>query len=291
MIWLEKDGLPYRMKLNEWSARKMSGADIVPSVGKSAQRSNVPIESPPPLMDQALQSSGSRFGPVGKIAADVPGIVTTEKGASDPLATREAAGQRAYEGATPDQQARFNKMRQDQQIWTSAFGKPARAGYYYGPNGQELAMSDRVYKGEAEQQRVINYQIKAIDDAVATLKKSNLVERAAAGSLNYGEIGQAFADLDLASTGPVYALSGKQTTQAEMKMFARTFTPQPNDSWQRIEAKTERLKAFYEALSKTPNGQRGDVTSADIAAAYAKAREIQETNPAQQRLKNKYGLE
>lgn len=238
---------------------------------------------PPTLMEQARQST---FGRPGMTAGQVPGIVTTAKGATDVPATREASGQRAYEGATPDQQARFNKMRQDQQFWTSAYGKPPRAGYYYGPNGQELAMADKVYKGDREQQALMDMNMRVIDEASKKLKESTWAYRAATGYANYGENARAFSDLEGAATNLAFALSGKSVSNAERSEFMNRYAPKPGDSEATIDHKVGRLKLFFNTMR---SAMASGVNERD---AWLKANTaLVQTDPAQQRLKNKYGLE
>jgi hypothetical protein len=202
---------------------------------------------PPTLLEQARQST---FGRPGMTAGQVPGIVTTAKGATDVPATREAGGQRAYEGATPDQQARFNKMRQDQQFWTSAYGKPPRAGYYYGPNGQELAMADKVYKGDREQQALMDMNMKVIDEAHKSLldQRFGYPGRALSGFTNYGENARAFSDLEGAATNLAFALSGKSVSNAERSEFMNRYAPKPGDSEATINHKVGRLKLFFNTM-------------------------------------------
>lgn len=228
----------------------------------------------PSIVDQARSRA---FGPAGVTASQVPGVVTTtgQNQRSDAFATRAAEGQRAVESATPEQQQRLLQIRQDQQRWTAVLGPP-RAGYYYSPSGQELPKSERNFKGDAEQQKVIQFQLKAIDNALEKFKAMSgnplaFAQRSLGGALNVGEIGQAFADAELAATGPAYALSGKQVTVQEMLRFARVFQPLPADDISRIEMKLGRLKNFYKALETKKNqlGPGDNLDPSHVAEAFA----------------------
>lgn len=210
---------------------------------------------PTSAMDQA---KARMFGPAGVTSPDVAGVVT-DAGRNrrvDVPATREAQGQRAYETATPEQQQRFQKMRQEQQFWSAAYNRAPRAGYYYGPDGRELALTDKNFKGDREGQAVAMLNLKKIDAAAETLKSAPLgmAQRAAQGYGNIGEIGQAYVDMKQAAMGIAYALSGKTVAVAEMKNFMDAYGPTPADSAARIETKVKRLKDFYQALITASRG-------------------------------------
>ena len=261
----------------------------------------------PPLMDQARQRA---FGQSGTQASQVPGIVTTggNRQSTDIPATREAAGQRAFEAAPADAQQRLLRMRQEQQFWNSAYGRPPRAGYYYGPDGREMALTDKNFKGDREAQAAALLNLRKIESASKLLTDTNYLSRTVQGALNVGDVGQAFADMKQGALGIAYALSGKTVAVAEMKNFIEAYGPQPGDSADRIINKTDRMRQFYEALLtasrggeqyelafakamaatglKNPDGSK----TGQPAAASAGAAPPQE-DPAKARLKNKYGLE
>lgn len=210
---------------------------------------------PTSAMDQA---KARMFGPAGVTSPDVAGVVT-DAGRNrrvDVPATREAQGQRAYETATPEQQQRFQKMRQEQQFWSAAYNRAPRAGYYYGPDGRELALTDKNFKGDREGQAVAMLNLKKIEAAAETLKSAPLgmAQRAAQGYGNIGDIGQAYVDMKQAAMGIAYALSGKTVAVAEMKNFMDAYGPTPADSAARIETKVKRLKDFYQALITASRG-------------------------------------
>jgi len=210
---------------------------------------------PTSAMDQA---KARMFGPAGVTSPDIPGVVT-DAGRNrrvDVPATREAQGQRAYETATPEQQQRFQKMRQEQQFWSAAYNRAPRAGYYYGPDGRELALTDKNFKGDRESQAVAMLNLKKVDDAAKTMLSAPLgmAQRAAQGYGNIGEIGQAYVDMKQAAMGIAYALSGKTVAVAEMKNFMDAYGPTPADSAARIETKVKRLKDFYQALITASRG-------------------------------------
>jgi len=247
------------------------------------------FSSVPPLLEQARNramrlKTGDRessnvvdeaqWGPGGLRAGDVPGIVTNGKGASDPLATREAAGQRAFGGATPEQQDRYRKFRQEQQLWTSAFGSPPRAGYYYGPRGEELAKSDRVYKGDAENAGLMKHNMQVIDEASKILLNTSLPVQAVAGTIGYGETARALSDLEGAATQIAFTLSGKSVSNAERQEFMNRYAPKPMDSNYTINHKVGRMKQFYQALIDAKK------SGVDDRAAWDMATKTTQTTPA-----------
>jgi len=231
-----------------------------------------PDGSPPSLMQQELLRL---YGGFGQIPADVRGVVTKPQGgATDVPATREAAGQRAYMGATPDQQDRYRKFRQEQQLWTSAYGKPARAGYYYGPRGEELAMSDRVYKGDAETAGLMKHNMQIIDEASKVLLNTSLPVQAVAGTIGYGETARALSDLEGAATQIAFTLSGKSVSNAERQEFMNRYAPKPMDSNYTINHKVGRMKQFYQALIDAKK------SGVDDRAAWDMATKTTQTTPA-----------
>lgn len=221
---------------------------------------------PPTAMEQARVRM---YGPSGVMSPDVPGVVT-DAGRNrrvDPLATREMQGQRAMDAATPDQQERLRAFRQDQELWSGVYKRQPRAGYYYGPDGRELALTDKNFKGdkEAQAQALINMQ--KITQASNRLLEDSYIGRTAAGLANIGETGQAFADTKQAALGIAYALSGKTVAIAEMKNFVDAYGPTPGDTDARIKAKTERMLQFYHALlSASRGGQDYDKAFASAMA-------------------------
>lgn len=207
----------------------------------------------PSIVDQARERT---FGKLGVTTLDVPGIVTTPRGSPSQMATREYQGQRAFESATPEQQQRLLRLRQEQAFWTSAYGRQPRAGYYYGPDGREMPLTDKNFKGDRETQAVALMNLKKIDEASKTLLNAPLgfPQRAFQGFINQGEVGQAFNDMKQGAMGIAYALSGKTVAVAEMKNFMDAYGPSPFDSADRIVAKTKRLRQFYEALMSASRG-------------------------------------
>lgn len=253
-IWkLDENGNPYTEDLTDRAVNDRRG--------KSSPAEMTPME----------QARIRMYGPSGQIAPQVPGVVTTAKsGASDVYATREAQGQRAYDQATPEQQERLQRLRQDQRLWSSTLGPP-RAGYYYNSEGREVAKSDRSYKGDKEAQATVLMNMQKIEGATDVLlgRRTGKVDqqgrpvreggpwyptRAVAGHLDIGEVGQAYSDLEQGALGIAYALSGKQVAVAEMKAFIRAYGPQPTDGADRISAKVQRLKQFYGTLLSASRG-------------------------------------
>lgn len=231
----------------------------------------VTTDGMPTLMERYR---GQTFGRPGMQSPEVPGVVTTPKGVTDVPATREAAGQRAYDGATPEQQDRYRKFRQEQQLWTSAFGSPPRAGYYYGPRGEELAKSDRVYKGDAENAGLMKHNMQVIDEASKVLLNTSLPVQAIAGHLGYGETARALSDLEGAATQIAFTLSGKSVSNAERQEFMNRYAPKPTDSNYTINHKVGRMNQFYQALIDAKK------SGFDDRAAWDMATKTTQTTPA-----------
>lgn len=261
------DDIDASMRLDE--GRRSFG----PSQGVQLAQASAPVTSDgmPTLMERYR---GQTFGRPGMQSPEVSGVVTTPKGVTDVPATREAAGQRAYDGATPEQQERYRKFRQEQQLWTSAFGSPPRAGYYYGPRGEELAKSDRVYKGDAENAGLMKHNMQIIDEASKVLLNTSLPVQAIAGHLGYGETARALSDLEGAATQIAFTLSGKSVSNAERQEFMNRYAPKPTDSNYTINHKVGRMKQFYQALMDAKK------SGADDRAAWDLASRTTQTTPA-----------
>jgi len=206
----------------------------------------------PELMDQAI----SRFGTTGMTSPQVPGMVT-DAGRNrrvDVPATREMQGQRAFNQATPEQQDRLMKFRQDQELWTGVYKRPPRAGYYYGEDGREMALTDKNFKGDRENQAVALMNWNKVDAASKKLLEYSLIPRATLGAGNIGEVGQAYADLRQGAIGIAYALSGKTVAVAEMNNFLDAYAPTPTDRADRIKWKVSRIQDFYQAMLTASRG-------------------------------------
>lgn len=207
----------------------------------------------PSIVDVARQRA---YGPAGITSPQVQGIVTDagRNRRTDAPATREMQGQRAMTEATPEQRDRLMRFRNTQQIWGYTYGRPPRAGYYYGEDGRELPLTDKNYKGDRESQAVALMNMNKIEQASKKLLEYSYLTRTALGALNVGEAGQAFADMKQGALGIAYALSGKQVSVAEMKNFIEAYGPVPGDSAERIQNKTQRMRQFYEALLTASRG-------------------------------------
>jgi len=244
--------------------------------GVQVAQAGAPITSDgmPTLMERYR---GQTFGRAGMQSPEVPGVVTTPKGVTDVPATREAAGQRAFDGATPEQQERYRRFRQEQQLWTSAYGGPPRAGYYYGPKGEELAKSDRVYKGDKEARALLDYNMKVIDEAHKKLIDTMYPARALAGTIGYGETARALSDLEGAATQIAFTISGKSVSNAERKEFMDRFAPKPTDSEYTINHKVGRMKQFYRALIDAQQSGVSEQQAWDIAKKTSMTTPLQES--------------
>jgi len=245
------------------------------------------IPGAPSLMEQ---SKNWMLGQVGVTSPEVPGIVTDagRNRRMDVNATRQMQGQRVLQSATPEQQERLKRYVETQRLWTYANGRPARSGYFYGVDGREQALAEKNYKGDKETQAVANMHLKAIGNATKTLLGAplGLPQRAFQGSINQGEIGQAFSDLRQASMGIAYALSGKTVAVAEMKNFMDAYGPQPFDSADRIKSKTQRLKAFYGTLLSAVKGGESYEQAFSKASAGMGAGTLPGEKPEKEDLRN-----
>lgn len=253
------DDIERSMRLDEG---RPQGVRVAQAGGAPANLSQSPIQ-------RAREIS---FGPAGVTSPDIPGIVTDagRNKRMDVPATRTAEGQRAFDRATPEQQERLSKFRQDQELWTGVYKRAPRAGYYYGEDGREMPLTDKNFKGDREAQAVALMNFNKIEEATKKLLAApyGLPQRAVQGWLNQGEVGQAFADLEQGATGLAYALSGKQVAVAEMKSFINAYKPEPFDSAERIKAKVERMKSFYQnLLSASRGGEPYERAFARAAAA------------------------
>ncbi len=232
---------------------------------------------PPDAPSPMEQARARMYGPTGMVSPNVPGVVT-DAGRNrrvDVPATREMQGQRAMDAASPDQQEKLRAFRQDQELWAGVYKRQPRSGYYYGPDGRELPLTDKNYKGDKEAQAQALINMEKIKQASATLLKggfggsvipgADYVGRSVAGLANIGETGQAFADMKQAALGIAYALSGKTVAVAEMHNFIDAYGPRPGDGDARIKAKTERMLQFYHALLSANRGGQ------DYDKAFARA--------------------
>jgi hypothetical protein len=104
---------------------------------------------------------------------------------------------------------------------------------------------------------VLKVSKNGMDEAFNTLLKTpmGIAGRAAGKALDYGETGQAYADIAMSVRGAVYALSGKQVTNKEFEGFLDKFMPKYGDSADRISMKKKRLDTFISSLeTKTSKG-------------------------------------
>lgn len=218
----------------------------------------------PSQMDQAR---ARMYGPAGITSPEIPGIVT-DAGRNrrlDPAATREFQGQRAVDAAPSAEQERLRRFREDQERWGWVYKRQPRGGYYYGPDGRELALSDKNYKGDKEMQAQAMLNMQKIDQASKVLLDTNIATQAVAGYFNLGQTGQALADMKQAALGIAYSLSGKTVAVAEMKNFIDAYGPTPFDTNERIRAKVQRMNQFYGALIAATRGGE------DYDKAFARA--------------------
>jgi hypothetical protein len=151
-------------------------------------------------------------------------------------------------------------------------GKQAKPGYRYTiENGQVRQVPTTEKQQQIQKQKnTIDFHVNSLADAEEKLLRANLAQRAFGQVADYGEQGQAAADWENAVLGLVYERSGKQTAVAEMERWLKTYGPKPLDSEERVKAKIQRVRDYYEALT----GEK-----------------LPERKSKKDRLKSKYGLE
>lgn len=256
-----RDDIDASMRVDE--GRGAKGVQVAEADAVNPDRASLKPQTPSPME----QARARMYGPTGTVSPDVPGVVT-DAGRNrrvDVPATREMQGQRAMDAASPDQQERLRAFRQDQELWSGVYKRQPRAGYYYGPDGRELALTDKNYKGDKESQAQALINMEKITQASKRLLQDTYVGRTLAGLTNIGETGQAFADMKQAALGIAYSLSGKTVAVAEMNNFIDAYGPKPGDGDARIKAKTERMLQFYHALLSANRGGQ------DYDKAFARA--------------------
>lgn len=254
-----RDDIDASMRVDEGRGQK----GIQVAEAEDFERSSVQPQSPSPME----QARARMYGPTGMTSPSVPGVVT-DAGRNrrvDVPATREMQGQRAMDAASSEQQERLRAFRQDQELWSGVYKRQPRAGYYYGPDGRELALTDKNFKGDKEAQAQALINMEKITQASKRLLQDTYIGRTVAGAANIGETGQAFADMKQAALGIAYALSGKTVAVAEMNNFIDAYGPRPGDGDARIKAKTERMMQFYHALLSANRGGQ------DYDKAFARA--------------------
>jgi len=259
-------------------------------------------------------TGGVEFGEKGVGSEEVPGVVVNRSGnggtSASSFATREAQGQAAMANATPEQQARLKTMMENNRRGMIVHGRPPKAGHMYDEFGMEKPIGE-LTKGQNDaktQDAIISRQIKMIDNATKTLlDTSNLgrgvssgldewaAGRALMGVTGFGEkTAQAFKDYEQGVLSAVYAMSGKQTTNAEMERFLRTYMPKTGDGAARIKEKADRITGMLQSIrGKMANGKDFDKAFADASAEDAAKAQKQQggANSVRDQLKAKYGLQ
>lgn len=196
-------------------------------------------------------------------------------------------------GLPADPRQRLQRQIEVQRVWTNILGE-APKGQMYMPDGT-LTNIKNAKQGQQAQvlQNTVTVAQQGLDEAFKKLTDNILPTRVAAGATDYGEIGQAYNDIEMSVRMAVYAMSGKTVTNKEFDAFVLKFKPLPLDSADRIKMKQDRLNKFLNSLkSKYASG----VENTDVALGEAMLEASQGTgqgkvNPVTTRLKNKYGLE
>jgi hypothetical protein len=226
------------------------------------------------------------FGQYGLNAGNVPGVVTNRSGRSDKYATEVHQGQQAVSSMPAADRERALEFKRRQRIGHWAAGKP-KQGFVYDrflrqvPSGSPSASAD----AQERKDRAIGLMIDQLGDAetiminsrnltrslAAGLKEGGIAGRMVSNTLGLEEVGAAFDKYKEGVMQTVYALSGKQVTQGEMKSFLDLYMPQAGESTWLIKDKTKRLKTILSTLrSKVRTGMLfNDAMTDAIASAGA----------------------
>lgn len=264
-------------------------------------------------MQPGMSREHSNYGPYGQTPQNIPGIVVDLKGRTDRPATREAQGQRAADAMPDADRERFLKGQQNQRLWTGFYGRPPRPGHMYDQQGREVPVGPLSNSADQQERkdRAIRNMLTQIGDAEKTLTGSWNVTRSVAKGLDeLGTFGRfiqpqsmeklnaAFGQYQEGVLQTVYALSGKQTTNKEMEAFLGLYMPRPGESDDRIKEKSLRLKKMLSTLQSSikkgmvyDEAERFAIDDASNADFGKNQERLAPSNPANARLKSKYGLE
>ena len=151
-----------------------------------------------------------------------------------------------------------NKLKREadvQAVFTSLHGK-AQPGMKWAENGAQIPIEGaKSNQTQTTLNNVLKVSKQNIESGFNTLLDGNMISRAAGQKLDMGAMGQAYADLEFSVRGAVYALSGKNATNAEFNGFLTKFIPKIGDTADRIVMKKDRLTKFLNSLeTKTSKG-------------------------------------
>jgi len=303
---------------------------------------NAPAPFPPPMrlggpkpQDDPNQGGGTAatppdpfarpatpYGPVGVSASQIPGVVLTDKGNSDALATRYAEGQRALGSVPQSDRDRLLNAQRIQQTFTALYGKP-KVGYAYNAQGRQIPLDEKESVQDRQSIAIATEGLKALDYAERTLKSSGTTAQLFGDTYHlwgdphkgtevkiggYGKTGRGFRSAKAAVMDLNFAISGKSVSNAERQAFLDVYMPTATDSRETQAWKLGRVRSFFNtALQARKSGatdeQIADLYRSEILNGQRQAAMPQQAlpqaappsappaNPVNDRLKSKYGLE
>jgi len=165
-----------------------------------------------------------------------------------------------------------------QEKFKETYGEPKR-GFVWSQDAKGNPVQKQVATPskpvDPAMQNVLKEYTSRLDDAEKRILGSNFAQTYVGatdekGGGGWGKAGRAYEDFESAALGIVYAMSGKQTTNAEMARFLRINKPQWNDSSETIKYRTARMKGALKAISS--NLDKGMSYDEAEAAGLAAAR-------------------
>lgn len=219
-------------------------SDIAPQARPSGAASFAPPNNP--------------YGPTGRQADTVPGIVLDDKGKPNPYASRELGGQTAVDAQDAANRRRMQDYMERRQALEYINGGKAPSGKaWIGPG----AATDTTVKDTATERagRMHAEQgIKTLEEAERILGKTGTMSQLAGDTYKipgtdmklggYGEAGRGFRAAESAVLQLNFALSGKSVSNAEREEFQRLYRPTALDSEATQKWKIGEAKKFFQTV-------------------------------------------
>ena len=219
-------------------------SDIAPQARPSGAASFAPPNNP--------------YGPTGRQADTVPGIVLDDKGKPNPYASRELGGQAAVDAQDAANRRRMQDYMERRQALEYINGGKAPSGKaWIGPG----AATDTTVKDTATERagRMHAEQgIKTLEEAERILGKTGTMSQLAGDTYKipgtdmklggYGEAGRGFRAAESAVLQLNFALSGKSVSNAEREEFQRLYRPTALDSEATQKWKIGEAKKFFQTV-------------------------------------------
>ena len=254
------------------------------------------------------------YGPAGRTADSVPGVVVDRNYKPNPFASAKAAGQDAIDAQDQGNQQRLQQHLRNQQMWTLANGK-APSGFVYNPDGSLRDLKDETRKAAGREK--IGALIDDVQTANKVLQDTNVVQRGlahATGGWVSPAAEQAARSVEHAVQFMTAEVEGKRHANAQDVRMLRFFAPQWSDSAEMIGFKLDQLNRIMQGYfgAKTPSGDlfksqlskaneayNEAVKSGKIAAPNVTTKPSlldsptapKQRDPRVKQLYNKYGLE